>query len=145
MNTEYDIYVALSDYLKVKYPKVMFNFDMSGLFLQNNYGLIKKNNRIKCDGVAMPDLFIMKSNKEYNGLFIEIKKEGGSPYKNNGHLRKTYFSGDQVNQKNTLNVLNEEGYYACFCTGFDKCVELIDWYLEFRYEICFTCLIINIY
>lgn len=78
---EYEIYKALSTYIKLKYPSVIFRFDQAG----NNLSVAQagKNKSIQ-KGRAYPDLFIAEPTKRFFGLYLEIKKEGEGIYKKDG-------------------------------------------------------------
>lgn len=63
---------------------------------------------------------------DYCGLFIELKKENVKIFKKdnsfvNEHLKEQY---------ETLNYLNEKGYYAVFAFGFEQAKNIIDGYLS---------------
>tara|TARA_R110000796_G_scaffold65782_2_gene151800 strand:+ start:12702 stop:13103 length:402 start_codon:yes stop_codon:yes gene_type:complete len=69
---------------------------------------------------GMPDLQICRAAGEYHGLFIELKRKECAEHKK-GVLKK--------NQKECIEKLNEEGYLAVVCYGFDDAKDTIDWYL----------------
>ena len=54
---------------------------------------------------GVPDIFLPYANKKYHGLFIELK------YGKNKASDK---------QKKWINELNNQGYYARVCVGFEK-------------------------
>lgn len=128
-NREYEICKALSNYIRLKYPKVIFHWDLAGLNLSRaQAGMTKaiQGNR------GWPDLFIAQAtgfcdNKpRVNGLFIEVKKEGTRLTKRNGehateHIRE---------QHQCLLDLSKKGYVAFFGVGLDNCIEIIDNYLK---------------
>lgn len=72
---------------------------------------------LKKQGVkrGVPDLFLPVAHGAYYGLFIEMKREGGrvSP-----------------EQKEWIARLNENGYRAVVCFGFEKAREEIEAYLR---------------
>lgn len=121
---EYNLQVAISQYLSFQYPNVLFMSDTVAsiklTFPQQN-----RNKKIQCNNFKCPDLMIFKPNGKYHGLFIELKVE--SPFKKNGDLKK---SGHLKAQRNTIEQLNKIGYYACFSWGFEMTKELIDNYLK---------------
>lgn len=63
-----------------------------------------------------PDLIIDIAKQGYHGLRIELKKD-----------KRSYPSKDQ---KERLKLLNEQGYKALVCRGFDETVETIKEYLK---------------
>lgn len=61
----------------------------------------------------------------YNGLFIELKKEGTRLKKKNGEWASEHIA----EQAEILRKLADRGYEAQFAVGFDEAIELIDKYL----------------
>lgn len=72
---------------------------------------------LKRQGVkaGVPDMFLPVPNKNYNGLFIELK------YGKNKASEK---------QKQWINELNHQGYYAKVCVGFEEAKNTILEYLN---------------
>lgn len=62
----------------------------------------------------------------YNGLFLEIKKDGESPFKKDGKLKKDehLHEQDKMHQK-----LRGKGYCVSFAVGLDEAKRLINKYL----------------
>ena len=114
----------VSNFLQLKYPKVIFRFDFaSGLKMSMNQAV--KHKKLQGDRRGYPDLTIYESNEKYNGLMIELKAtspflKDGKTLKKNQHLKE---------QDDYLNKLREEGYYATFSTGLGETIEIIDRYL----------------
>jgi len=82
---------------------------------RNKFAGIKK---LKAEGFknGVPDLFICEPNKEYSGLFIEMKKEKGG-----------VVSDDQ---KQWITQLIFRGYSAVVANGFLEAKEIIDEYFK---------------
>ena len=120
---EQEIQIQLCKYVAHKYPYVLFNSDLSGLTL--TYGQANVVNKMRsCNG--FPDFMMYHKNSKYNGLFIEIKKEGEKI------LRKDQknFKTDHLRQQNHIHVqLRKQGFKACFGIGLDKCIEIVDEYM----------------
>lgn len=76
---------------------------------------------------GIPDLFIPVPNKEFYGLFIELKADDVRIFKKDGSLRKNQHI--EVQHLYHLN-LNQLGYKAEFCVGFDQAKYLIDNYMK---------------
>ncbi len=124
------IQIALSDYLRMQYPKVIFTFDASGLKLP--MGLAVKAKKMR-SGRGFPDLmifavgFVGEDEHPYYGLFIEIKTKLLDVYLVDGVTLKR---DDHIEEQAAMiERLDAEGYYATFGFGFDDCKEMIDWYL----------------
>ena len=118
------IQIALSDYLRMQYPDVIFTFDASGLRLP--IGLAKKAKRMRSNK-GMPDMMIFAVERGCHGLFIEIKTKKSDVYLLNGVSLKR---DDHIEeQAEMIKRLNGSGYYATFGFGFDACKRIIDWYL----------------
>lgn len=121
---EFELQKQVVKYLRCYYPKVKF---MSDTIANVKLSIPQKvrNKSIQCDGFHCPDLIIFEPNKEYNGLFIELKKE--TPFKKDGTLKK---NEHLENQAQTILDLRNKGYYACFCWSFNQCKEVIDDYMK---------------
>ena len=81
---ETEIYKALSKYMRLKHPTVLFRFDFAA-GAKMTIGQSKRHKEINPHR-GYPDLFIAEPRDVWNGLFIEIKAIGSSPYKKNGEL-----------------------------------------------------------
>lgn len=64
---------------------------------------------------GVPDICILEPNKEFNGLFIEIKAGYNKP---------------SDNQNRWINRLNEKGFKAVWSNSFDETRAIIDEYLK---------------
>ena len=68
---------------------------------------------------GFPDLFIYESRIVQgtikHGLAVELKVKGNYP---------------TDTQRRTLKDLNEKGFEALVCTGFDQAIETIEWYIN---------------
>ena len=73
--------------------------------------------RLKKEGLSpgVPDLFVPVPNKNYHGLFVEMKIKGG-------------FLRDE--QKRWINELNKQGYKAVVCYSADEAMEVLQEYLK---------------
>lgn len=113
MQEEYYEQVALVNWLKLQYPNILFTASAGGM--RTSIGTATKMKRM---GYAKgtPDLWILERNDEYNGLIIELKKKKG------GQLSKE--------QKEWLRRLNERGFKAVCCKGYDDAEKTIKEYLK---------------
>ena len=76
---------------------------------------------------GLPDLMIFAVRGKYSGMFLELKKEGNSPYLKNGELSKSQHIQEQ---NEVLESLRNEGYYAEFAVGFEDAINQINNYLK---------------
>lgn len=75
--------------------------------------------RLKAQGVkaGIPDLFLPVARGKYHGLFIELKVG-----KNKASANQTWW----------LKKLNEQGYRAVVCNGFDNATRCLKQYLKLK-------------
>lgn len=115
---ERDIQKMLFQWAKLseaKYPQLKLLYaSMNGVRLTSALA----GKRAKEQGLkrGIPDIMLPYPNKLYHGLFIELKSEKGRISKD---------------QKIWIKQLNEAGYLAMVCYGFDKAKQLIIAYLTF--------------
>ena len=101
-----------------QYPElVLLNGSPNGVRMSIGQAVKAKNNGLKR---GFPDIFLPVARGGYHGLFIELKRiKGGvvSPY-----------------QKQWLNDLTDQGYFACVCRGADAANRLLVKYLDDEVE-----------
>ena len=129
--SEESTHEAIARYIKLAYPKVIFNTDLSGIRLTP--GLAAKVKRLRSSN-AFPDIAIYEPRRGFAGLFIELKRPTEKIYKKDGTLRKNTHIEEQAQM---LKALEQRGFYAIFAVGFVAAKEVIDWYIGERkgYEI----------
>ncbi len=114
MLTEHQEQVLLIKWFDLQYRGriVLFAIPNGG---QRNLLVAKK---MKAEGVraGVPDLFLAVPNKDYAGLFIEMKKEKGG-------VVSEY-------QKIMLSRLEQAGYKCTVCKGFEEAKAEIEEYLK---------------
>lgn len=123
MRKEEIIHKQICNYIKAKYPYVIFTSEPSGLRLP--IGLAVKLKYLR-SGAKLPDLWILEPAGEYHGLFIEIKAEG--ILKKNGEYKTTHI----LYQADVIERLIDKGYYASFAVGFDEAIGIINDYMELK-------------
>lgn len=131
---EREIYVLIADYLRNRYPDVIYRFDIAA-DLKLSIGQASKHKRLQ-KYRGYPDLFIAKpklgvdrdgQHFYQHGLFLELKREGTRILKRDGtpvadeHIRE---------QMKMLQNLYRLGYRAEFAVGFDQAKQIIDEYLS---------------
>lgn len=120
---EYQLQKAVCKYMAMQYPTVLFNSDLSGISL--TVGQAKQIKSLRSNR-GFPDIAIYHRNKYFNGLFIELKKEGTKIYTQKGELYKDEHLREQAK---TMVQLRSQGFQAVFCVGFDKAKKDIDLYM----------------
>lgn len=116
-HSEEEEQVALFNWTKMqegKYPelKLMFHIPNGGLRSKSEAA------RFKRAGVksGVPDIFLPCARGNYHGLFVELKRLTG------GRTSKE--------QKAWIAALENAGYAAYVCRGWQEAVRTITWYLE---------------
>ena len=118
---EEHLQTAVSTYVKLAYPNVVFTAESSGIRVPIGIAVKMKQQRSKH---KLPDMIILEPNAYYNGLIIELKREGTRL--KNGNMPKTEHITEQ---QKTLDLLLKKNYYAVFCCGFDEAKKVIDNYM----------------
>ena len=119
---EENLHLAVCNYIRMQYPDVLFNSDMSGVKLTMGQAIKAKRLR-SCKG--FPDLVIYEPRGEHKALFLELKREGEKIYNKNGGLKSDHLKEqDEVMQK-----LRNKGYACTFAIGFEQAKMYIDNYL----------------
>ena len=122
-NTETNLHIKIAYYIKHTYPDVIFTSESSGIKLSIGQAVMLKKMR---SGRALPDLMLFEARKGFNGMFLEIKKEGTSIYKKNGEIKRDKHLKEQ---EEVLRRLTDKGFFAKFVVGYKNAVALIDYYL----------------
>lgn len=113
LHIEQQIQMAVVQYLRLRYPDVLFTISPGGLLTNTRVG--GKAKRLGYQK-GCPDIIIFKPNKKYHGLFIELKRDTKSRL--------------QYEQKVWLDKLNELGYKAVCCPGIEEAIAVIDQYFK---------------
>lgn len=137
---ESDLQVAVADYLRLKYPDVLFHSDF-GSGIKMTKGQAIKQKRQNGGRRGWPDMFIAQpreltsfnvqqnrdipNGKFCHGMFLELKKDGTRLFKKDGSPASEHIA-EQVFVMESLRI---RGYYANFAIGFEQAKKLIDWYL----------------
>ena len=126
----------VADYLRLQYPDVLFHSDF-GSGVKLTMGQAVKQKRLNGGRRAWPDMFIAEPaprciggswDYEWNGLFIELKKEGARLKKKSGEWATEHIA----EQATILEMLRARGYRAEFARGFEEAKGLIDDYFIAR-------------
>jgi hypothetical protein len=120
---EKQLHKQVCDYIRLQYPKILFNTDLSGIKLTIGQATQIKSLR-SCKG--FPDIVIYEPCRGFHCLFIELKREGEKIFKKSGEAVNEHIQ-EQVDMNVRLMI---NSYYAAFAIGFDDAKKLIDWYLN---------------
>ena len=127
-NKEFELQKAVCQYIREKYPDVIYNSDLSGIRLP--IGVAKQLKMLR-SWRGFPDIVIyepVKIEKQiYCGMFLELKVENTKLYKRDGscseHIKE---------QAEMLKALLVRGYWADFAIGYDDAIRKIEYYLNFK-------------
>lgn len=118
--------IAVSNYIKLQYPNVIFLTDDSGVWLPKGLASIRAKQRSR---MKIPDVLILEPKGGYHGLVIELKTVDKSPFLKDGSISRSKHVQEQL--QSILHLANK-GYYACFGVGFDDCKAIIDNYMNLK-------------
>lgn len=127
--TETNLHIRIAYYIRHNYPDVIFTSESSGIKLTIGQAVLQKKMR---SGRALPDLMVFEPRRGYNGMFLEIKKDGVNIYKKNGEIKRDKHLQEQ---EEVLSRLTEKGYFAKFVVGYESAIALIDYYLENKKQV----------
>ncbi len=114
--SEKTLHRAVCDYLRLQYPDVLFNSDLSGS-MKLTIGQAKALKYLRSNR-GWPDIFIAEPRGNFAGFFLELKREG--KIVNSQHVKE---------QKEMIKKLNDRGYFAFIAAGFDEAKKVIDAYM----------------
>ena len=120
--TEKQIHKQITDFMKIQYPKLIFNTDSSGIKL--SIGQATQMKKLRSSN-GFPDITIYEPNKYFNGLFLEVKKE--TPYKKNGTLKKNEHLQEQFEMHQEL---IKRGYFVLFVWTLKQAQNILKDYLN---------------
>jgi hypothetical protein len=123
---EYYLQKCVCEFLRIQYPKVLFLSDTIAS-LRLTIPQQVRNKAIQKNGFNCPDLLILQPNETYKGLFIELKVL--TPFKKDGEL-KASANDHLLNQWNTIQDLNQLGYFSCFSWGLEMTINIINLYIK---------------
>jgi hypothetical protein len=121
---EKDIQLMVCNYLRTKYPNVLFRSDFSS-GMKMSIGMARRHKALQSTR-AFPDLFIIEPRGGFSGLFIELKSKDNVVFKVDGELRKNKHHEEQYNM---LLELENRGFCALFGQGYKDTIDKIDNYL----------------
>lgn len=111
-NAETNIQVAIVNYIKWKYPHVLFTIAPSGMKLPGYVGAMLKAMGYRA---GTPDLLIFEPRGTYHGLLLEVKTEEGK-------LTKP--------QVEFMDKADQKGYKTYCCYGYNAAIDAFEMYLN---------------
>lgn len=125
---EDSIQVQLVRWLEESHSGVLFRAD-SAAGIKLSIGQATKLKRMGGNTRGWPDFLVLEPNKEFHGMFLELKKDGVKIYKEDGSL---YKNEHHQEQHETLQKIKAKGYYANFAIGLEDAKKQIENYLKNR-------------
>jgi hypothetical protein len=135
--TEESIQRRVASYIKKHYSYVDFHSDYgAGLHLSQHQALVQQSLQ---SGKGWADMFIAwpttiektdGTTQHYCGLFLELKREGTAIYVSRGPRKGLLVQNEHIaTQAAFIKRMRERGYCAMFGIGYDKTIQIIDWYM----------------
>lgn len=119
---ERSLHIQLCDYIRSRYPDVIFRTDVADLKLTMSQAARLK--RMQGGRRGFPDLFVCEPRGGFAGLFIELKAR--PIHKQDGSLRKNPHVEEQAKM---LSALAQRGYKTVFAVGFTNAQAVVDEYM----------------
>ena len=102
-----------ANHLIYKYPELKYLYHIpNGGKRDARTAIILKREGVKA---GIPDICLPVSRKGYHGLYIELKVGKNKPTEK---------------QKKWIEILNQQGYFATWCTGWTDAAKIIQAYLD---------------
>ena len=122
---ERDLQMQVCNYIRARYPDVIFFCDMSGVNLRPAQAGIQKMMR---SSRGIPDLIIFEPRGEYHGLLLELKPAGFKLKKKDGNYATEHIK----EQAGVMLKLRNKHYLSGFGIGFENIAESIDYYMKLK-------------
>lgn len=144
-NRELKLQLALSKYIKLAYPQVIFTAEASGIKLPKPLAAIMKAQR---SGGGLPDMIILEPRGGFCGICLELKditsiknwyeksdirKEGATWSQEYLQTIMQSYSTIDAHAKEQAAVLTRlaaKGYFAAFACGIEQGMAIMDWYMK---------------
>lgn len=121
--SEKTLHKAVCNYLRLQYPGILFNSDLSGS-MRLTIGQAVQIKSLRSDR-GFPDIVIYEPRGEYHGMFIELKKDGETVINKKGFPATPHIAEQYL----IIERLCLRGYFAVFAVGFDEAKNAVDNYL----------------
>lgn len=124
---EIEIQVALIKYLRLQYPKALYNAAQVLSAIPLDKGKYAQKMKAAGNTSGWPDILIAEARGGFHGLFIELKSETAKVFLKRSGKPATPHIAKQIE---TLEALRERGYKAELCIGFDAAKKVLDDYFS---------------
>jgi hypothetical protein len=128
MNQEHNIHEGIAHFINIQHPGVLFNVDLSGM---HHTKVQAKQSKALRKVRGFPDIQIYETdfNKQYHGLFIELKTDESKVLTKGGRLVSDIHI---IEQFYNIKHLNSGGYMAVFGFSQADTIRIIEYYLSGR-------------
>ena len=123
-SAETSIQIALANYIVTEYPDVQFHSDY-GSGTKLSFKQSSEQKAVNGGRSGWPDMLIAQPIGRFNGLFVELKKDGERIYKRDLSPASEHLAV----QIDVLRKLSRCGYCVALAVGFDEAKRVIDSYL----------------
>ena len=123
MRAEESEQICVVNYIRIKYPNTLFNISPVNC-INPRQGMKNKSMGAQ---KGCPDLMIFQPNKQYSGLFIELKREEKRDFEGKIYQKCGILSKEQIEYISRLNIA---GYKAVVCYGSQNAIDCIDKYFK---------------
>ena len=124
---EQSLCTSIVQYMKLQHPKVIFKID-GGADANKASHVARAIYSKQQYKRGFPDFQIIKPNKYYSGLFLELKSDYNALFNKNGTMKRGS-EDHHVEQYAFIKELRDNGYAADFCWSLDSALLWIDAYL----------------
>lgn len=121
--SEATIHTQLCNYVRLRYPDVIFTSESAGVRLTMGQAVKAKKLR---SSSKLPDFWMPEPRGGYHGLFLEIKRDREEIYTKTGMLRDDKHTQAQAVILDRLAIKNYKAMFAC---GLDEAIEIVDKYM----------------
>ncbi len=118
----------IAEHMKLMHSRVIYRFDFASS-INVTKSQKEEHEKLNCHK-SYPTLFICEIRGKYHGAFLNIKKEGDSPYIREKQTLKQDI--DTLDQADFIVRLRKRGYYSEFGIGYNDCIQKIDSYLKIK-------------
>ncbi len=108
---EQKIQISVANYLRLKYPKLLWTISPVGLIISRNMGMLAVRMGYRA---GTPDIIIFEPRGHFHGLFVELKSDTGATSE-----KQNLFIRDAL----------DRGYATAVCFSYAEAARTIDNYL----------------